>query len=300
VVPNRPGFGGDSPLRAVLYMSLAGLLFPVLNASVKYLGARYPMPEIFWARYAGHAVFCLAVLLPRFGLALFHTKRPLIQAWRAVLLFAASGFYFFALRLISLPTASAVSFVGPMVVTALSVPMLGEIVGWRRWIAVLVGFLGAVIIIRPGTDFVQWGAILVLCDVACYAVYQILSRQIGSLDRAEVSITLAGIGGVALASILLPFTELVLPDRPLDWLLFALLGLWGLLGHFFVVKAYQWGSVAVVAPFLYVELVGATLFGFVIFAELPDGGTWLGAAIIVASGLYITYREHKLRRMGRI
>jgi drug/metabolite transporter (DMT)-like permease len=298
--PSRSGLGGDSPLRAVLYMSLAGLLFPVLNASVKYLGVRYPMPEIFWARYAGHAVFCLAVLLPRFGLALFRTQRPGIQACRAVLLFAASGFYFFGLRMISLPTASAVSFAGPMVVTALSVPMLGEKVGWRRWIAVFVGFGGAVVIIRPGTDVVQWGAILVLCDVACYAVYQILSRQIGSIDRAEISITLAGIGGVVLASIILPFSELVMPDRPLDWLIFACLGLWGLLGHFFVVKAYQWGSVAVVAPFIYVELVGSTLFGLAIFADLPDAWTWVGAAIIVASGLYITYREHKLRRMGRI
>src|ERR1700722_7187779 len=100
--PNRPGFGGDSPLRAVLYMSLAGLLFPVLNASVKYLGTRYPMPEIFWARYAGHAVFCLVALLPRFGFAVLHTRRPATQAWRAVLLFAASGFYFFGLKTISL------------------------------------------------------------------------------------------------------------------------------------------------------------------------------------------------------
>jgi drug/metabolite transporter (DMT)-like permease len=178
--------------------------------------------------------------------------------------------------------------------------MLHEKVGLRRWIAVLVGFCGALVIIRPGTDVVQWGAVLVLCDVACYAVYQILSRQIGGIDRAEVSITLGGIGGVALASLLLPFTDLIMPAGALDWLIFVLLGLWGLLGHFFVVKAYQWGSVAVVAPFCYVELIGATIFGLALFSDFPDAWTWVGAGIIVASGLYITFREHKLRRMGRI
>jgi drug/metabolite transporter (DMT)-like permease len=298
--PRRAGLGGDSPLRAVLYMSLASLLFPVLNASVKYLGTRYPMPEIFWARYAGHAVFCLVALLPRFGLALLRTRRPAIQAWRAVLLFSASGFYFFGLKTISLPTASAISFAGPMLVTALSVPMLREKVGLRRWLAIIVGFCGALVIIRPGSDVVQWGAVLVLCDVACYAVYQILSRQIGAIDRAEVSITLAGIGGVALATTLLPFTDLIMPEGMLDWTIFVFLGLWGLLGHLFVVKAYQWGSVGIVAPFCYVELVGATIFGLALFGDFPDAWTWVGAAIIVASGLYITLREHKLRRMGRI
>lgn len=296
----RPGLGGDSPLRAVLYMSLSAALFPLLNGSVKYLGARYPMPEIFWARYAGHLVFCLGAFLPRHGLAVFSTRRPGIQIWRALLLFAASAFYFLGLRTVSLPTASAISFVGPIIVTALSVPMLGEKVGPRRWMAVLIGFGGAVVIIRPGTEVVQWGAILVLLDALSYAFYQVLSRKVGSIDPAEVSITLAGVGGFAISTLLLPCSEIAVPAGAVDWLVFAMLGLWGLLGHFCVVKAYQWGSASVVAPVCYGELVGSTVLGYLVFAEFPDYWTWVGAVIIVASGLYITFREQKLQRMRRI
>jgi len=295
-VNQRIGFGGDSPLRAVIYMVLAGLLFPLLNASVKYLGARYPVPEIFWARYAGHVVFCLAAVLPRHGLSAFVSRRPGTQAWRSILLFAASAFYFLGLQIVDLPTAAAISFVGPIIVTALSVPMLGEKVGVRRWTAVLVGFAGAVIIIRPDAGTVQWGAVLILLDALCYAFYQILARKVGSVDPAAVSITLSGIGGFVISTAILPFSTIIVPVGAVDWLIFALVGVWGLLGHFFVIKAYQWGSASLVAPLCYSELIGATLLGYLIFAELPDLFVWAGAAVIIASGLYIAYREHRLRR----
>ena len=295
----RAALGGDSVLRAVLYMSLAVSLFPFLNASVKYLGRSYPMPEIFWARYAGHIIFCLVALLSRHGLALFRTARPGVQAWRSILLFGASAFYFLGLRTVALPTASAIAFIGPIIVTALSAPMLRERVGPRRWAAVFVGFVGALFIFRPGSDVVQWGAILVMLDALCYAFYQILSRKVGSLDPAAVSITLAGVGGFAISSAILPFSKIVMPSSLFDWSIFAFLGLWGLLGHLFVIKAYQWGSASLVAPMGYSELVGSTLLGYVLFAEFPDIWTWLGAAIIVGSGLYIAYREHKLPRARR-
>jgi drug/metabolite transporter (DMT)-like permease len=295
-VTQRIGFGGDSPLRAVTYMVLAGLLFPLLNGSVKYLGARYPITEIFWARYAGHVVFCLIAVLPRYGFSAFVSRRPGTQAWRSVLLFAASAFYFLGLQIVELPTAAAISFVGPIIVTALSVPMLGEKVGVRRWTAVLVGFAGAVVIIRPDAGTVQWGAVLILLDALCYAFYQILARKVGSIDPAAVSITLSGIGGFVISTAILPFSALVMPVGAVDWLVFVLVGMWGLLGHFFVIKAYQWGSASLVAPLCYGELIGATLLGYLIFAELPDLFVWIGAAIIIASGLYITYREHRLRR----
>src|SRR6202158_1841153 len=264
------GHGGDSVLRAVGYMCLAAITFPVLNASVKYLGQRYPMPELFWARYTGHVVYCLIAFLPRWGWGLFATKRPGVQVTRSLLLFGASSCYFLALRTIDLATASAIMFVGPIIVTALSVPMLGERVGPRRWTAVLLGFVGALIIIRPGFQIVQWGAVLVLIDALCYGFYQILSRKVASLDAAPISITLAGIGGLVCASLLLPFSEIRLPHGFVDVALFLTLGLWGLLGHFFVIKAVQWGRASIVAPVGYVELVGATLFGWLVFHDFPD------------------------------
>ncbi len=143
----------------------------------------------------------------------------------------------------------------------------------------------------------QWGAILVLIDAFFYGIYQILSRKVGSLDAAPVSITLAGVGGLICASLILPFSDLRLPHEAFDILLMLTLGLWGLLGHFFVIKAVQWGRASIVAPMGYLELVGATFIGWLAFQNFPDAYTWLGAAIIVASGLYIAYREHRLQRL---
>ena len=294
-----PRYGGDSVARGVLYMCVGVAIFPVLNASVKYLGQRYPMPELFVVRYLGHVVYCLIAFLPWHGRALFRTTRPKVQALRAILLFGASACYFLGLLTVELPTASAIAFVGPIIVTALSVPMLGERVGLRRWTAVTVGFAGALIIIRPGANVAHWGAVLVLLDALCYAVYQVLSRKIGSHDPAQTSITLAGIGGLFLALLTLPFGSLKLPTDPLDLALFFGLGLWGLLGHYFVTKAYQWSRASIIAPIGYGELVGSTLLGFLVFGEFPDRWTWLGAGIIVASGLYITYREQRLRSLRK-
>jgi drug/metabolite transporter (DMT)-like permease len=287
-------------LRAVGYMCLAAAFFPILNSSVKYLGARYPITEVFFARYLGHCLICLAVFLPRHGLSLFTTSRPLLHGLRACLLFSASALFFLGIQQIDLSTAAAVSFAGPIFVTALSVPLLGERVGPRRWSAVLIGFVGALIIIRPGTAVMQWGAVLVLADALAYAIYQILSRKVGGIDPAYTSITLAGLGGLVLASLLLPFFPLRLPMNALDLALFAGIGLWGLLGHYFVIKAVQWGRAAVVAPVGYVELIGATLASWLIFNQFPDLWTWIGAAIIVASGLYITLRERHLQRLRTV
>jgi drug/metabolite transporter (DMT)-like permease len=294
---SAPRYGGNSVLRAVGYMCLASLFFPILNASVKYLGGRYPITEVFFARYLGHCVICLVLFLPRYGKLLFATSRPGVHVLRASLLFTASALYFMGVQTIDLSTAAAVSFAGPIVVTAFSVPLLREKVGPRRWTAVLTGFVGALVIIRPGTAVMQWGAILVLGDTLAYGLYQIFSRKIGSIDPAYTSITLAGLGGFLYSCCLLPFFPIRAPDSIADVGIFALIGLWGLLGHYFVIKAFQWGPAAVVAPVAYVELIGATLIGWLLFAEFPDGWTWVGAAIIVGSGLYITLRERRLQRL---
>jgi drug/metabolite transporter (DMT)-like permease len=288
--------GGDSMARAVLFMCLSVGMFSVLNATVKLLGQRYPLPEVFWMRYAGHTAFCLIAFLPRRGLALFSTRHPCLHAARTVLLFACSALMFLGLQLLPLPTATAITFVSPILVTALSVPLLGEHVGRRRWTAVAVGFLGALVIIRPSPDLIQWGAVLVLLDALFYALYQIISRKVGSLDPAEVSITLVGVGGLLLATPLLPLADIVLPSSPRDIVLFLTIGFWGLLGHYCVIRALQWGSASLVAPLGYGELIGSAILGWVLFAEFPDAWSWLGAAMIVGSGLYIVRREQKLRR----
>ena len=280
-------------------MALAMALIPCLNASAKYLGRSYSTVEIVWARYAGHFAYMIVAFFPRRGPALFYTQRLGIQVLRSALLVSATGVYFTALHYTDLPTAAAISFVSPLMITALSFMMLGEPVGPRRWAAVIVGFIGALIILRPGAGAVHLASFLVLISAACNALYQILTRSLAARDSAETSNTYIAVVGFVLASLAVPFFWQT-PRSAVDLLLFVGLGIFGGFGHYFIVKALEWGPAAVIAPFNYAQLLGAVAIGYAAFAEWPDLGTWIGAAVIIGSGLYILYREHTLQRRARI
>ena len=282
-------------LRGILYMTCAVSMFPVINASAKYLSAIYPLTEIVWARFAGHLVFVVLAFYPRLGWPLFQTARPAVQVVRSMLLLGATTLFVSAIGRLPLATASAIGFASPFLVTALSVPVLRERVGPRRWSAVMIGFLGVLIIIRPGSGFTNWATLLVLGSASCYAVYQVLTRLIAPHDRPETGIVYAALVGTAVTSLVAPF-DWRLPGAPLDWLLFACLGFFGGFGHYFVIKAYRHAPAAVIAPFSYGELIGSTVIGYYAFGNFPDAWTWLGAAIIVACGAYIAYREGVLRQ----
>ena len=287
--PVRP-LGRVSNVRGIIYMCAAVSMFPFLNAAVKVLSADYPTQQLVWLRYVGHLAFILAVFLPQHGTRLFRTTQPMAQLTRSVLLLSATAFYFTALNFIPLTTAAAISFTSPFVVTALSVPILAEPVGVRRWTAVVIGFIGALIIIRPGLAGFHWAALLVVGSSSSYALYQVLTRRIAGHDSPATTIAYTAIIGALMTSFVGPFYW-VWPDNALDWVLFASLGIIGGTGHYLVVKGFQWGQASVLAPFSYGQLVGATILGYLIFADFPDGWTWLGAAIVIACGIYIAYRE---------
>lgn len=284
----------DSILRGILYLCISMAFFPFLNASVKYLGAHYPMAEIIWARYVGHLIYMVVLFAPKRGFVLFKTGRPGLQIIRSLMLLGSTSFYFLALRTLPLGTAVAITFVGPIMVTALSVPFLGEKVGPRRWAAVAVGLVGALIIIRPGGQVAQGASLYVIASAACYSAYQLLSRKISARDSAETSVTYLALVGVVATSFIVPF-DFRLPDIGWHWALFAGLGLFGGLAHYFVVKAYGMAPASVLSPLGYGQLIGDTIMGLIVFGNFPDGWTWVGAAVIVASGLYIGYRERKVR-----
>jgi len=277
-------------IRAILFMALAINLLPFMNVAAKYLSADYHTVQVVWARYAGHLVFVLAMFMPRRGFALLKASRPGIHITRSILMFAATVCFFTALRFIDVPTASAINFTSPLIVTALAAPFLGEAVGLRRWSAVAVGFAGALIIIRPGGGETHWAMLLVFCTALFYATYQIFTRKFSAADPPETSITLIAIVGAVISSVALPFYW-VMPHSLLDAALFALLGLIGGLGHYFVIRAFQYGEASVLAPFNYGQLVMAIALSFVVFGTFPDLWTFVGAGIIISSGLYITYRE---------
>jgi drug/metabolite transporter (DMT)-like permease len=283
--------------RAILYMALAMALLPCLNASAKYLGRSYPTVEIVWARYAGHFAYMIVAFFPRRGLALFETAQPAMQVVRSALLLTATAVYFSALHWTDLPTAAVISFVSPFIMVALSGTMLGEHVGPRRWAAVGVGFLGALLILRPGSGVVHLASFLVLISAACNAFYQVLTRRLALRESAETSNTYIAVVGFVLTSIAVPFFWQT-PRSLFDVLLFVSLGIFGGFGHYFIVKALEWGPAGVIAPLNYGQLIGTVIIGYFAFGEWPDLWTWAGAAVIVASGLYIFNRERRLQRVA--
>jgi drug/metabolite transporter (DMT)-like permease len=285
-------------LRGILLMCAGVSLFPFMNAAVKLLGAHYPANEIVWARFAGHLIVMLAVFLPHYGLRLFATRRPAVQIGRGVLMLIGNVLFVVAIAHVPLATASAIGFTAPLIVTALAVPLLREPVGIRRWSAVLIGFAGALVIIRPGSGFGDPMLLLLLLGSAMHALYLIATRWVGNYDDAATSIVYSALIGSLVMSLVLPFS-FVWPRDGFDLAMLGGLGLFGAAGHDLVIRAFHYGPAAVIAPLSYVELVGTAVLGYLIFDNFPDVWTWVGAAIIIASGLYIALRERRLRAAGR-
>ena len=285
---------GDT-LRAVLLMFLGVSMFPFLNTCLKLLTSHYSLIEIVWARFTGHLLTMLVVFLPHRGWAIFRTHRPAIQITRSFLLMGSTLLSVGGIGLVPLATASAIGFSSPILVTVLSVPLLGESVGPRRWSAVLVGFIGVLLAVRPGSGQLTTATLLLLGGAGCYALYQIATRRTSTLDSAETGIIYAALVGTIVTSLAVPF-DFETPRSFADVALFAGLGVFGGVGHYFVIRAFRLGPAALIAPFGYLELVGSTVLGYLVFDNLPDSWTWVGAGLIVASGVYIALRERRRRR----
>ena len=288
----------DRILRAILSILIATTCFSCLNAMSKTLTtAHYPVIEVIWSRYFFAFVFMLAMFLPRSGRALFQIRRWDTQLLRGLLLFLSSYLYFHGIAHLPLATAAAISLSSPIIVTALSPRLLGEAVGPRRWAAVGVGFVGALIVVRPGHADFDWHVLLIVASTVCSAFYQIFSRRYGQTERPDASATVATIVGTVAAGPFLPF-EWVTPAWGWDVVLFVGMGIMAGTGHYLLTIAYSQAPAAVVSPFNYTQLIGSAVLGYLVFHDLPDLWTWAGSAVIIASGLYIGYRE-RARRPAR-
>ncbi|MBV8410162.1 MAG: DMT family transporter [Alphaproteobacteria bacterium] len=290
----------DHILRAILAILLSVTCFSVLNAITKSLSQHYPVIQVIWARYVFAFVFMMALFLPRSGWALFRWHNIGTQAVRGLLLFFSSYLYFHGIVYLPLATAASISLTSPLVVTALSSRFLGEPVGPRRWVAVGIGFAGALIVVRPGHANFEWHSLLIVGSTLCSAFYQLFSRRYGQAERPDASATMATIVGTVVASPLLPF-EWVTPAFGWDWVLFVGIGVLAGVGHYFLTIAYSQAPAATIAPFNYAQLIGAAILGYAVFGNFPDFWTWVGAAVIVCSGLYLGYAERRrFRRPNKI
>lgn len=288
--PHRePHDDGAARLRAIGFAVAGIALFGLLDMQAKVLGGLYPVAEVVWARYAGHCLLMLVVLGPRHGLGLVRTRRLGVQLLRGVLLLLSTGFFFAALSYLPLAEAAAIGFVAPLLVTLLSIPMLGERVGWRRLTAVAVGFGGVLVILRPGGSLFTPAAALPLCTAVAYSLYQILTRRIGTSENPVASLFYTSLVGAAAMMLVIPFVW-VTPDwRHVPMLLS--LGICGGVGHFLMIRALQLAPVSIIAPFSYSAMIWSLVFGWLVFGQFPDQVSLVGIAIVIASGLYVAYRE---------
>jgi len=282
-------------LLGILFMCLAASIFPVMNGLVQVLSPRYATEQLVWVRTASHLVFVLALFMPRYGGGILHSAKLPWQIARSVILTGSTLCFFTGVKHLPLANAAAISFMAPFIVTVLAWPILGERFGMRRLAAVIVGFIGVLVVIRPGTDVFHWASLFILASAFFYAVYQICTRKVAGHDTPETSAVYSALVGTLIA---LPLAYPVWKpfESALDAAVMCGLGILGAFGHYFVARAMTYAPASVVAPFHYWQIVGSVIVGYLITHKLPDGYTWLGAAIIVSAGIYIVWRETKVKR----
>lgn len=278
-------------------LSLSALvMFTGIDSSAKWLGLMgLPALQVVFIRYAGQLALVSAVGLPRHGTGLLKTSNLLLQVLRALALLASTTCNFIALQYLPLTVTGAIMFTMPLMLSALSVPLLGEKVGWRRWSAIAVGFIGILIIVRPGTEAFHPASLLNLLAAFFTALYLLLTRRMAGSDLVS---TQQFYGAVFAAALLVPFAlpNWTWPSEASSWFAFVMIGVFGFLGHQLTTLAHTFAPASVLAPFSYLQIIFLAAASWVIFNEPPDIWLYVGGPIVIGSGLYIWVRERQLAR----
>ena len=277
-------------LTGIALMCGAVACFALLDTTAKYLNLHMDTLQVVWARYTGAFLFPFIVSNPWTRPGLIRTGRPAVQIGRSVLLLMSTVCNFLAFRFLQLDEAIAIIFSTPFFVAALSGPVLGEWVRWRRWTAIAVGFIGVLVVARPGTGSFQPAALLSLSGAACYALYSIITRVLARTDSNETTLFYSNLIGALVMIPVVPFVW-VTPSSPLVIALMVTAGAFASFGHYLLIAGHRLTPAAVLSPFIYTELVWVIALGFLVFGDVPNRWTLAGSAIVVASGLYILHRE---------
>lgn len=273
--------------RAILCLLGAVFLFSVLDSSVKWLSTEIPVPVLAWGRYATHFLLMLLLLGPRrLGRAL-RAERPGLQVMRGAMLLGCTGFGFLALSQMPVAETTAVFFCSPLLVALLAGPWLGEKLTGARWLAALAGFAGILLIARPGSAMSLSGIELALGGAVCYALYQLLTRQLAACTPALTLLFYTALVGTLGTSLALPWFWPAHWLSPLQWLAVGSLGVLGGCGHFLLIHAFRHALASLLSPFLYAQLLWAMLLGGLVFGHWPDGLSLTGMAVIMASGVWL-------------
>ena len=287
-------------LQAIVLTLLSCLFFALLDASSKWVVTHgVDVRFAVWARFASQVVAAFFLFRMWAHPATWQTRRPVLQVVRALSLGLTTAMNFLSLQTLALVELIAILFVAPMLVTVLAGPLLGEQVGWRRMVAVLVGFAGMLIVIRPGLDGLQIGHLFALAAMVSLATYFMLTR---SMNETETVQSLLFWSAAVPALLFAPAVPLYgsIPDDPLLLVLVCGLGAVGAVGHYLLILAYARADVSALSPYLYSQIVWAALLGWAVFDDLPDRWTVIGSVIIVGSGLYVGWRERRRRMAPRV
>lgn len=280
-------------LQGIVLILAAISCFTMIDSSAKWLVRSLPPLEVVFIRYLGHLLIVSAYGFSLYGLSLMKTQALGGEVWRAVVLLASTVLNFLAVQYLPLATTAAITFTSPLWVCALSIPLLGERVGPRRWAAIVVGFLGVLVVVRPGMAGFHWATLLSISAALSVSLYVIETRRLAGVDAI---ITQQFYGAVFATILICPFAlfNWVWPSSPLEWAVFLSIGFWGWLGHLLLTMAYRLAPATTLAPFTYMQLIPMTIAGYVFFGDQPDLWVFIGGAIVVSSGLYVWYRERHL------
>lgn len=286
----------DRRLLGIGLALLGYLCFCVCDSCAKWLTlSQLPTIEVVFVRYLGQFLIVMFAFAPREGIATFRSNRPLVAVMRGLALMGSTLSNFFALAFIPLTVTASINFTMPLVLAALSIPMLGEKIGFGRWVAIVVGFLGVLIIVRPGTTAFHPVMIVSFFGVICNAFYLLFTRKLAGVDRTTTQQFFAS-GLPTLCLLPFAFGGWVWPSDPVTWATFVGIGAAAMAGHQAIVVAHRFAEASVLAPFNYSLIVYMSISSAFIFAQPPDGWIFLGAPIVVASGLYIWMSERRIAR----
>jgi len=294
-----PSHHAAHPLAHALPMFLAaGLLLSALDATAKYLVRDYSLLLVVWARYAGQMLVVTPFALHRAGPGFWRTRNPAVQLLRSAFLLAATCFFFSGLRYLPLAEGSAITFLAPMFIVILSLPVLGERPTPARWAAVIVGFVGILVMLRPGSAVLHPAVVLLIGAAACNAMYQLLTRRLPG-DSSHTTLFYSALVGAVGSTLALPFAESGAPINLLAAGLLLMTGLLAGLAHWLLTNAFLIAPASLLTPFSYAQLLWATLFGYLVFGQHPDRWSAVGMAIIVGSGVMLAVVERRRARMAR-
>ena len=282
-------------MKAVTFNLLAWVMLPIMDGFAKYLSSDLPVLQITWARYFFTVAFTFPIMFFFYRNQLKWSEKPKLQFLRGLILLTANICFFYSISVISLAKALTLAFVAPLIVTAFSPIFLSEKVGLRRWLAVIIGFIGSLVVIRPGFVEINLASLAALGTGVMYGFYLIITRKLSTSDNPLLTLLLTGVVGAIIISIVMPFVW-VKPTLN-QWSMMAAIGIFACVGHLFLILSLKYADASKLAPFSYFEIITNIIIGYYFFSDFPDNWTFLGLFIIVISGIYISRRENLVRNV---